>query len=167
GAPSIARGGRFSAWPQAETVGLKQMVNAMRNDHITSLLEKRSIRELSDAEIAIIQSHAAGCADCRRAYAAASLGQSLLRARAADQAEVSPFFKTRVMAAIRERRLSPEMPALLRLWKAAGVLVSTMAALLVLLFGLTIFTSSSTTPQLAGSRANESIYSTEAAVLEA
>ena len=142
----------------------------MENDHITMLLEERAIGELSDSELTRVDSHVAGCADCRRAYASAQVAQSLLQARAAEQVDVSPFFRTRVMAALRERKLSAEQPALVRMWKAAGALISMMAALVVLLVGLTVFTSGSGSPALLPTQiaaSDDGIYSPEYVVLDA
>jgi len=76
------------------------------------------------------------------AYDAARVAASLIQARTFETVEASPFFKTRVMAAIRERQLTPEEPALVRMWRAAGVLISTLALLLVTLTGMTIFSQS-------------------------
>src|SRR5581483_5536095 len=111
----------------------------MRDEHIIKLLEEQPARRWRDDERAAIEAHVAACADCRRAHQAARLAESLIAARAAERHEVSPFFKTRVMAAIKERRLSAEMPAWLRLWRAAGALLLMMTTVMILLIGLTIF----------------------------
>jgi predicted anti-sigma-YlaC factor YlaD len=137
----------------------------MRDNHIIKMLEERAIDSLSEGEMVVIEAHAAGCSACLRAYEAARISADLLRARASERVEPSPFFKTRVMAAIRERHLSPEAPALLRMWRAAGALVSMMAVLVVVLIGLTVFSNS------AGTHADElmagnSLYSPEYVVLE-
>lgn len=119
----------------------------MRDEHIIAILEQSPASDVNGDERARIEAHIGVCSDCRRAYAAALVAQSLVRARAAETIaaetiEVSPFFKTRVMAAIREQRLTPEMPSLLRLWKAASALVSAMVVVLVVLTGLTVFSGS-------------------------
>jgi hypothetical protein len=64
------------------------------------------------------------------------------------------------MAAIRERRLSPEETALVRMWKAAGALVSTFAVLLVVLAGMTLFSDSPV------ELTSQNLYSAEYVVLE-
>ncbi len=139
----------------------------MQETHIINIIEQRSVAGLSETEIAKIEVHTALCSDCRRAYRAAQVSDALVRARAAESVEASPFFSTRVMAALRERELSPELPALLRMWKAAGALVSVMAALVVLLVGLTIFDTNADpqmqTPDLA---AIQNIYSPEDLVFD-
>src|ERR1051325_6116653 len=111
----------------------------MRDNHITTMLEEGSVALLSEGQVALIREHTAGCAQCLRAYEAARISDSLIRARASEAVEVSPFFKTRVMAALRERHLSPEPPALVRMWKAAGALFSMLAVMVVVLIGLTVF----------------------------
>ena len=139
----------------------------MKESHIITIIEQRCVGELCEAEIVEIEVHVARCADCRRAYRAAQISDSLVRARAAETIEASPFFNTRVMAALRERELSPELPALLRMWKAAGSLVSAMAAVVVILIGLTIFgTGTDTQSQPTEMAASQSIFSPEYVVFE-
>ena len=139
----------------------------MQETHIINLIEQQSVAGLSEAEIAKIEIHIALCSDCRQAYKAAQVSSALLRARAAESVEASPFFSTRVMATLRERELSPELPALLRMWKAAGALVSVMAALVIILVGLTIVDTGSD-PQLPPSdlAAIQNIYSPDSFVLD-
>ena len=134
----------------------------MQETHIINIIEQSGVAGLSETEIAKIEIHIGVCSDCRRAYSAARVSDSLVRARAEESVEASPFFSTRVMAALRERELSPELPALLRMWRAAGALVSVMAALVVILIGLTVFDTSSI-PQVQASdlAAMQNIYSPE------
>ncbi|MCI0664781.1 MAG: hypothetical protein L0220_27275, partial [Acidobacteria bacterium] len=56
-----------------------------------------------------------------------------------------PYFRTRVMAAIREKRGGLEPFSFLRMWKASGSLVYSMVALVVMLAALTYFQSGSQT----------------------
>lgn len=115
----------------------------MRDQHSKTVLEETPVSRLSGEQVAAIEAHVAGCGDCRRVYEAARLSQALVRARVAESADVPPFFPTRVMAVIREQRLAEEraaaMPAMVRLWKAAGSWVSAMAVILVLMAGMSIF----------------------------
>jgi hypothetical protein len=139
----------------------------MRERHIIRIIEERCVGGLCEAEIAEIEIHVADCADCMRAYRAAKISDNLVRARAAEAVEASPFFNTRVMAALRERELSPELPALLRMWKAAGALVTAMAAVVVILIGLTIFgTDADQQMQQTEVAASQSIYSPEYVVFD-
>ena len=131
----------------------------MRDQHINTLLEEKPVSRLSADELAVIESHIAACSDCLRAYRAAQLAESLIEARAAESHEVSPFFKTRVMAAIREQRLSPEPGAWVRIWRAAGSLVLAMATLMVILIGLNVFISPADAPPSPEVFTSQNIYS--------
>jgi hypothetical protein len=139
----------------------------MRDNHIISILEESPVSQLSESARALVKAHTGECAQCLRAYEAALISDSLIRARASETIAVSPFFKTRVMAALRERHLSPEPPALVRMWKAAGALFSTMAAMVLILIGLTVFNSSDDSQaQLPEMVASQSIYSPEYVVFD-
>jgi hypothetical protein len=109
----------------------------MREQHIKGILEGAPLGRLSEAELATVRAHADVCAECRRAFAASRVAAGLLRAQASETFEPSPFFQTRVLAALRARRAEEEMPALRRLWRAAGALASSMAASVALLAALT------------------------------
>lgn len=141
----------------------------MPDTHIKRTLEEKSFDSLSGDDIASAESHIAVCDECRRAYDAARIASRLIQARAAETVEVGPFFSARVMAAIREGRLSPEEAPLVRMWRAAGALVSAFAVLLVILAGMTISgitifsESADSPPQLA---ASQNLYSPEYVLLE-
>jgi anti-sigma factor RsiW len=137
----------------------------MRDPHIITLLEEQPVSRLRADELAAIESHIAACSDCLRAYAAARISESLIEARAAESHEVSPFFKTRVMAAIRDQRLSPEPAVWLRIWRAAGALVLAMATLVVVLVGLTVFTYAPDAPLSPEAITSQNIYSPDDVVL--
>lgn len=109
----------------------------MKREHIISILDERPLGQLSEGELEAVRAHAAACDECGRAYDAALIASSLLHARASEGFEPSPFFQTRVLAALRERRAAEETPALVRLWRTAGALVFSMAATVALLAGLT------------------------------
>ena len=130
----------------------------MRDNHITQMLEEKPFGSLSQQERDTIKSHIAACARCGQAHESARISFELIKERASETVEVSPFFKTRVMAALRERHLQPDPPALVRMWRAAGSLVSAMAAMVVILVGLTVFTySADSQPELT----TQNIYSAE------
>lgn len=103
----------------------------MKENHIIELIDNRSFASLNESERARIQTHAASCLSCARAYEATQIASSLLQARAGEVVEPSSFFHTRVMAALREQQ--NEVPAFKRLWQAAGALVSSMTAAVALL----------------------------------
>jgi predicted anti-sigma-YlaC factor YlaD len=137
----------------------------MRDQHIIEMLEEKSVSRLREDELAAIESHTAGCSDCLQAYQAARLAGSLIDVRAAAREETPPFFATRVMAAIRERRLSPESPAWLRLWRAAGSLLLAMATLMVILIGLTVFSNPMATLPAPEAITSQNSYSLDDVVL--
>ena len=109
----------------------------MKDEHVTNILDAAPLAQLGEGELAAVRAHAARCAECLRAYEAARASSLLLKARAAAEVEMPPFFQTRVLAALRERRAAEEAPALSRLWRAAGALVSSMAVTVAALVALT------------------------------
>ncbi len=102
----------------------------MSEQHIINILESTRFASLSDSDHSRIRAHSASCEDCARAYKLASVSASLLENRMSETLEPSPFFHTRVMALVREKQ--NEGPAFARMWRAAGALVSSMAAAVVL-----------------------------------
>lgn len=135
----------------------------MRDNHIIQMLEEKPFGSLSRQERETIKSHIAACPECGQAHEAARISSEMIKERASETIEVSPFFKTRVMAALRERHLQPEPAALVRLWRAAGALVSAMTAIVVILIGLTVFTYS---PDSQPDLVSQNIYSPEYVVFE-
>jgi hypothetical protein len=115
----------------------------MRDEHIISIIEDAPLSRLSESELANIRAHADQCAECGRAFEAAQISTLLLRERVAETIEPSPFFQTRVLAALRERQAAQETSALKRLWNATGALVSSMAATVAALVVLTVFAPAS------------------------
>lgn len=110
----------------------------MRDEHIKETLDAVPLASLGKSELAALRAHAEGCADCRRAFEAARVSSLMLQTRAAETFEPSPFFQTRVLAALRERNAAAEEGwTLARLWKSAGLLVSSMAATTAALLVLT------------------------------
>ena len=112
----------------------------MKDKHITEILDNASIANLSEFELNEVQIHVKDCESCRDAYEAARLSALVIKSRTQVTIEPSPFFQTRVMAALREQRAVDSIPAMFRLWKSARALVSSMAvttaALAVLSFVL-------------------------------
>jgi anti-sigma factor RsiW len=103
----------------------------MKENHILDILENSTFASLSESDHQKIRAHTASCAECARAYKVAIVAGSLLKDRVSEVFEPSPFFSTRVLAAIRERQ--NEAPAFQRLWRAAGAMVSSMTATVALL----------------------------------
>ena len=108
----------------------------MRDEHIISLIEKAPFASLSENDLTAIRAHTDCCADCLRAFQAAQISSLLLKERAAEVFEPSPFFHTRVMANLRERSWTNSW-TLGRMWRAAGALASTMVATVAALAVLT------------------------------
>jgi anti-sigma factor RsiW len=119
----------------------------MRDEHIKDMLDGAPLASLSESELARMRSHADTCDECARAYAAARVSASMLAERATAAFEPSPFFQTRVLAALRERRAGVEGWSFSRLWKAAGVLVSSMAGAVAMLAALTFLVPQQTAMQ--------------------
>jgi anti-sigma-K factor RskA len=114
----------------------------MKHKDIIRILEEKPLASLPEAEIAAIRAHANECQDCLHAYEAAYVAASLLKERAAESFEPSPFFQTRVLAAVRERQSAAEAWSLSRLWRSAGALVSSMAATVAILAALSFIVPS-------------------------
>jgi hypothetical protein len=118
----------------------------MTEKHITQILDNASIVSLSENELNEIRAHARECGSCRGAYEAAQVSSVVLRSRAQSAVAPSPFFQTRVMAALRERQAVENVPAMLRLWGAAKALVSGMAVTTAALAFLSFALPSPATP---------------------
>src|SRR5947209_6697490 len=137
----------------------------MRDEHIKATLDGAPLDRMSESELNAMRAHAARCAECARAFEAARVSSLLLKERAAETFEPSPFFQTRVLAVLRERQSGIEAWSLGRLWRAAGVLFSTMAATVAALAALTFIVAqpSATTQDIA---ATGRAYSAEDVILE-
>jgi len=99
----------------------------MNDKHITEVLDSTALATLSPSELEEIRAHARDCEPCSDAFAAAQLSALVIKERAQAAIEPSPFFQTRVMAAVREQQAAESVPAFSRLWKSARGLVSSMA----------------------------------------
>src|SRR5262245_28411984 len=109
----------------------------MRKNHIIHLLEQCPLDRLGPAELEAIRVHIADCLPCQGAFEATRASLRLLRERAAVNVDPPPFFETRVLAAIRERGLTPERSGL-NVWQTVRPLVLSMAGLILMLFALTV-----------------------------
>jgi hypothetical protein len=117
-----------------------------------------------DLSIAIL-AHCEGCAECRRQLDGAAVATSLIKARASQEIEPSPFFQTRVLAAIRDRaavagRLSAE-----RMWNSARAIIASMVAVVVILLALNLFAPHPPLEPVAGDSGRNG-YSVETVVME-
>jgi hypothetical protein len=133
----------------------------MRDEHIKRTLEEAPLSSMGEAERGAMRAHADVCAECGVAFDAAQVSSLMLKARAAETFEPSPFFQTRVLAQLRERRGAEEGWTLARLWKTAGLLVSSMAATVA---ALAVFTF--VAPQQATAQETAEPYTAEAVILD-
>jgi anti-sigma-K factor RskA len=135
----------------------------MRDEHIKRMLDEAPLSSMTEGELERVRAHAELCAECRRAFDAARAASLMLKARVSETFEPSPFFQTRVLAQLRERRAAEESWTLARLWKTAGLLVSSMAATVAALAVLT-FVAPQETPaqQVAASEP----YTAESVILD-
>ena len=131
----------------------------MKDKHITEILDNTSIAALSESELTEVRAHALECMACRDAYEAAQLSAVVIQSRAQVTIEPSPFFQTRVMAALREQQAVESVPAMLRLWRSAKVLVSSMAVTTAALAAISFMQPSQTTPVAEQTASAYSAYS--------
>jgi len=108
----------------------------MRNEHIIDLIENSPMAAISESELTKIRAHVADCSPCERAFIAAQVSAVLLKEGTSESFEPSPFFQTRVLAALRERQSENEW-SWARMWRATGALASSMVAAVMLIAVLT------------------------------
>jgi len=118
----------------------------MKEKHITEILDNAAITSLSEIELSEIRVHTKDCVSCRDAFEAAQLAAVILKSRSQVTIEPTPFFQTRVMAALREQQAVESVPAMWRLWKSAKVLVSSMAVTTAALAALSFVLPATSTP---------------------
>jgi hypothetical protein len=109
----------------------------MKEHHIIEVIDSVALASLSQVELDEVTVHTRECATCRTAFEAAQFSALAIKQRAQVKIEPSPFFHTRVLAALRERQAVETVPAFLRLWKSASALVSTMVLATISLAVLT------------------------------
>ena len=134
------------------------MPSNQMNTHITEILDRASIAALSESDLNEVRAHVLECMACRDAYEAARLSAVVIKNRAQVVIEPSPFFQTRVMAALREQQAVESVPAMLRLWRSAKALVSTMAVATALAV-ISFMQPSQTTPATDQTASAYSAYS--------
>jgi hypothetical protein len=124
----------------------------MKNEHIFEILDEKAFADLSAADLSAIESHTAFCPDCDRAFQAARLSSVLLKNAAVEEFVPNAFFRTRVMATLRERQAKMNPFALLgKMWRASSALVVMMMSIVIALAALTIFA-----PEINGNSSNSS-----------
>ena len=136
----------------------------MKQNHIIELLEGGPLSSLSENELRAIGTHTEICPACHQAYEAARISTLLVKERAAETMEPSPFFQTRVLAALREQQANNKVPAFWRLWKTAGALVSSLALTTAALAVLSFVVPGAGAVTTQNAMAESSPYSAEAIV---
>lgn len=136
----------------------------MKEKHIIEVLDNGSILSLSEIELNEVRDHARECESCRGAYEAARVSMLVVRSRAASAIEPSPFFQTRVMAALREQQAVESVPAIVRLWNSARAVVSSMAVTTAALAVLSFFIAAPATP--APDQQTASLFSADSVIMD-
>ena len=132
----------------------------MNENHIIEILDGTPLGQLDDNQLRVVRGHVEDCAACARAYDAALLVSNVIQARTDITIEPSPFFATRVLAAVREQKAN-SVPVMLRLWRSASVLVSSMAVTTAALAVMSIVVPGPASSETA----TMSPYSAEAVIL--
>ncbi len=113
----------------------------MKNNHIIELLDRIPFGQLGEPDLARIREHNRDCAECRQAFLAARISDRLVQQRFSATIEPPPFFKTGLMAAIREKKEESSSLSFRWMWNTAHKLVYSMAALVILLLAINFFQS--------------------------
>ena len=132
----------------------------MKDKHIIEVIDSVAFASLSQIELDEMKAHTQDCATCRTAFEAAQLSALVIKQRAEVKIEPSPFFHTKVLAALRERQKVETVPAFARLWKSASALVSSMALATIALAVMTFVLpdpATAVTEQLASVDAAEAV----------
>ena len=138
----------------------------MNHEHIINILEEQPLNGLSDSQRATLEAHIANCLTCFQAYQVAAIAAEILQARANEIIEPTPFFTTRVMAALRERQ-TEQPSSFAAMWRAARAVIASMVVGVAILLTLNFYIGGTvTTPAPNGVSANDSIYSPEWVILE-
>ena len=99
----------------------------MKDEHIIEILDSTPFTSLTEQQLMVVRAHVGNCVECDTAYRAAVVASVAIKERVHASFEPSPFFQTRVLAALRERQAAENVPVLARLWRSAGALVSSLA----------------------------------------
>ncbi len=133
----------------------------MTQKHMVEILESAPLFSLSEGELMMVKTHVPECHSCRSVYEAAQMSALAVRERARVMVEPPPFFQTKVLAALRERQAADNEPALLRLWKSASALVSSLAVTTAALAALSFLVPAPATPTF-----EETAYSAESIIFD-
>lgn len=135
----------------------------MKDEHIIELLDNAPLSSLSAEQLEFVRAHSKDCFPCGGAYQAAMASSAVIKGRAQTVIEPSPFFQTRVLAALREQQAIENVPAIVRLWRTAGGLVSSMAVTTVALAALSFMVPAAVAP---ATEQTAFAYSAESVILD-
>lgn len=135
----------------------------MKDKHIIEVIDNVSLASLSQFELEEARVHAQACETCGAAFQAAQLSALVIRERVHTKIEPSPFFHTKVLAALREQQAVESVSAFGRLWKSASALVSSMAVATIALAALTFVVPD---PATAVQEQTASAYSAESVIFD-
>lgn len=135
----------------------------MKDEHIIEILDSASFVSLTEEQLVVVREHTQICVDCAETYRAVMISSVVIKERVQVTVEPSPFFQTKVLAALREQQAAENVPVLSRLWKSAGVLVSSMAVTTAALAALSFMVPSPVTPV---SEQTATAYSAESVLLD-
>ena len=136
----------------------------MKDKHIIKVIDSVALASLSQMEIDELKAHTRECVSCRTAFEAAQVSALVIRERAQVKIEPSPFFHTKVLAALRERQAVDSVPAFVRMWRSARALVSGMAVATIALAAMTFVIPEPATA--VPEQATASAYSAEAVLFD-
>ena len=136
----------------------------MKSEHIINLIESAPLADLKESDLVSVRAHASICTSCNQAFQAARISALLLKEHAAEVFEPTPFFQTRVLAALRERQ--NELWSWSRMWRATGALASSMVATVAAIAVLTfVVPGLRSEPTVSDVTAAGNVYSAEEVVL--
>ncbi|MDQ4122437.1 MAG: hypothetical protein M3209_13440 [Acidobacteriota bacterium] len=112
----------------------------MKSKHITTILDETPFKDLTAAQIGEINAHSETCSSCRTAFQAARLSSVLLQNRTTEVFEPSPFFESKILAALREKQIvAKPIAAFWGWWKASSMVIFPILLVVITLMALTIF----------------------------
>ena len=122
----------------------------MRCKHVIEQLADYRHGRLGQAEVGAVRSHLAGCPACTRQLRLEQFAGMLLAATR-EEVEPSPFFATRIQAALAAARgEAARKHGIFVWWEALRQLAPPMVALMLLIFALTFVPQLSENPATPG-----------------
>ena len=113
----------------------------MKCRQVRMAIDGQRLDRLEGDQRQAILSHSEGCTECRRWLDAVSVAASLIKSRASVELEPSPFFTTRVTAAIRDWNAPAPRWSAEKMWASTRAIVAAMFAIVIILLALNVFLS--------------------------